>query len=45
MKNVDLDLKELSNLSGKIKFHIGNVGETIDKFVSENIEKIINPME
>ena len=45
MKNVDLDLKELSNLSGKIKFHIGGVGEMIDKFVSENVEKIINQME
>ena len=36
---------DLSNINGNIKFHTGNVAETIDKFVFENIEKIINQME
>ena len=45
MKNIDSDLMDLSNINGNIKFRMGNVAEMIDKFVFENIEKIINQME
>ena len=45
MKCIDADLRDLEKLSQNVKFHTGSVSEMIDKFVSENIEKIINQME